>query len=360
MTGVCVLDGAEASAALGEVFTWSDPQILSYHHPAYQELLGTVLGDGLQAFATYTSAGKLTGLLPYRVATSAHGAVMNAFPFFGCTGVVAAQDAGLQASLMQAFAARARQADIFSATLYTPVLSDPAPLIAAAKPDAVIVKFTQYLDVERFVAWPAKRRADIRRAQSRYTIRAPRAEEGARLGALYAENCRDAAIPPKPPAWFAGALALSAKGEALRWLVAEHDGVIQAGLLYGVGPRTASYILPCVAARERTHQPMALLLDAAIAAARREGARYWNFESSPAWNDPVFKYKQRWGAVAAPFALLTFYGMRGCADHDAVAAVRAACPYYFVAPMGPVGGVWPAAVPLPASYAALSRFLPTA
>lgn len=356
MIDVRALDGAEVLAALGEVFTESDPQILGYHHPAYQDLLGMVLGDQLLAFATYTD-GRLSGLLPYRKVATPYGAVVNAFPFFGCTGIVVARDAGIQAALMQGFAQRARQADIFSATLYTPALSDPSPLMGATTPDAVTVKFTQCLDLEGFVAWPAKRRADIRRAQPRYTIRAARAEDAARLGDLYAENCRAAAIPLKPSAWLAGTLVLSAKGEALRWLVAERDGVIQAGLLYGLGPCTASYILPCVAAQERKHQPLALLLDAAIAAARQEGARYWNFESSPAWDDPVFKYKQRWGATAVPFALLTFYSARGCPDRDAIAAVRAACPYYFVAPVGQVGGAWPAAVPLPASHAALSRFL---
>jgi len=359
MIDVRVLYGVEAVLALGEVCAWVDPQILGYHHPAYQNLLGTVLGDSMQAFATYTD-GHLSGFLPYRVAVSPHGAVMNAFPFFGCTGVVAAQNARIQATLVQAFVARARLPDIFSATLYTPALSDPGPLIAATIPDAVTVKFTQYLDLDECADWPVKRRADIRRGQSRYTVRAAREDDGARLGALYAENCRDAGIPVKPPAWFAGTVALSAKGEALRWLVAEHAGAIQAGLLYGLGPRTASYILPCVAPLERSHQPMALLLDAAIAAARREGVRYWNFESSPAWDDPVFKYKGRWGAATAPFALMTFYGARGSADHDAIAAVRAACPYYFVAPVGRVGGTWPAAVPLPASHAALSRFLPAA
>lgn len=351
------LTGEKAEKALAEAYAWCLPQVLGYHHPAYQRMLGTILGDHLHCLAVVTPEAGLCGVLPFRVANSPHGRVLNAFPFFGCTGMVAAKHGApdVLSALMRGFQICAHRGDVFTATLYSPCGDDPMPLIAAASADAVVVKFGQSLDLASPTVWPTKRRADIARAKRRgYAVRGGRAADAPRLAELYTANCAGR-MPMKPSAWIDGTLALSENVQALRWLVAEHDGVIQAGLLYGLGPVTASYILPCVAQDERTHQPMALLLDVAIASAKGEGARVWNFESSPSWNDPVFKYKQRWGAAAYAFAVLTFYGRRGRRpDLDQIDAVRAACPHYFVAPMEHVSGSWPNGVALPASMNVLS------
>ncbi|MBY0511227.1 MAG: GNAT family N-acetyltransferase [Rhodospirillaceae bacterium] len=347
---MCALDGEEAMSALAEVFTWRTPQILGYHHPAYQHLMTSLLDDALCCLAV-RSAGRLRGLMPFRRKVSRHGTVMNALPFFGCNGLAVTDDAEVLPPLLQAFAALARTENVFSAALYTPFGVDATSWCALLRPDDVITKFTQYLDLSGVRAWPAKRQADVRRAAARgYTVQPAVPADAAEIMALYEAVCAETGIPMKPRAFIDGTLDIAARfadAAPMRWLTARREGKIAAALLYGLGLETASYILPCAAADERAFQPNALLMDAAVADARAHGIRYWNFESSPVWNDAVFKYKERWGACATSFALMMFYGRAGTASSPlAVNEVRADCPYYFVAPVGRVGGTWPTDAPL--------------
>jgi hypothetical protein len=164
----------------------------------------------------------------------------------------------------------------------------------------------------------------------------------------------------KPAGFIAATLAICEDmGEPapMQWLVARREGRVVAALLYGAGPATASYILPCAVDEERPHQVNALLIATALEHARRRGLRSWNFESSPLWDDAVHRYKAGWGAKPVPYAITSFYrGGRSPAQNE-VKAIRDLHPHYFVAPLKGMGGLWPANVPLAEEHVALSRFL---
>jgi hypothetical protein len=339
--------------------------LLGYHHPRYQALLTGILKDELRCVvATHTEDG-VCGVLPYRIGQSRYGAVLNALPFFGCGGLVAIKPhsaATVETALLTTFKQRTLAPDILSAAFYTPFNTNPSPWLPLLKPDQVTVKFTQYLPHDAMQSWPKKRVADLRRAAARgFVVRPATRADADRIADIHSQNCRDAAIPAKPRAFIAETLALCDELGAqspMRWLAAMHDGQVVAALLYGLGPETGSYILPCAEAAERTHQPNVLLMDVAIRQGLQNGMRHWNFESSPAWNDPVFKFKERWGAVTAPFAVLSFYGAGGHRpSYDAITAARTDLPFYFIAPVGQVGGAWPPQVPLPPDFGPLAPYI---
>jgi hypothetical protein len=366
MYAISDLGERQAVAALSEAYAWADAQLLGYHHPRFQALLTTILGDELRCLVVEEQRGGLCGVLPYRCAASHAGIVINAFPFFGCNGAVLARpgsSASVTEKLIAAFGDRARRADVLSAVLYTPFNLDPSPLIDILAPDEVLIKFTQTLDLSAPPVWPVKRRGDLRRAQRRaFCVRAGQGGDAAKVAEIYEGNCRNAGIPEKPRHFIEETFAIAedlAEASPLRWLIAEREGAIVAALLYGQGPLTGSYILPCAIETERAHQPNALLLDEAIRRARRQGVRYWNFESSPQWEDPVFKFKKGWGAQASPFAVCVIYGAAKQSPAAAtIAAARHRLPFYFVGPVGHVTGLWPAGLISELPYPALRSHLP--
>jgi hypothetical protein len=350
--------GEGAIAALKQAHSWSDRQVLGYHHPTFQNLLGSLLGDELRCISVTDEDGECCGVLPYRRFKTQAGILLNAFPFFGCNGLVVARDDKKEiiTALIHAFRNQAREEDVLSATLYSPFNTPAADWVGQLEPDDVTVKFTQFLDLEETRGWPPKRLGDLRRAARRgYSIRRGAWSDADSIAAIYADNAASAGIPLKPRSFIDDTLAFET---AFEWLVAEREGRVVAALLSGFGPLTASYVLPAAAAQERPFQPSAFLLDHAISRFRERGVRYWNFESSPAWDDPVFKYKERWGAAPLPFVVLTFYGARGRRpEAAALALARRDNPYYFVAPNRPVSGTWPRDVSLPPEWRVLSRFL---
>jgi hypothetical protein len=331
------LDPADLEAAmrLGE----NQSQLLGYHAPDYQSAMDAVLGDRCRHILVRNAEGALAAYLPFRERGGEAGTVINALPFFGPNGLLLAADDAARDVALAAFRAAAQRPDVLSAVLYTPFLADPEPIAVSLRPDRRLVRMTQYLDLDGFADWPKKRRGDLKRAAGAgFTIRAAELTDLEILYEIYVENCGEAGIPQKPRAYFAATLALAHAATPLPWrpplwLAIEHDGAVVGGLLAMRGAVTASYTIPIARSALRPMQPIAALIDAAIAACRTDAIRFWNFESSPNEDDPVFKYKERWGALRAGYELQILYPngreRLGALTPD---ELRRQYPFYFVCP----------------------------
>lgn len=324
-----------------------DPACLGYHFPAYGRILDPVLHDeGRWLLAL--SDGAPVGCLPYRCKRAEYGAVVNALPFFGPNGgllVAPGGDRGaVRSALLAAFRDVVARDDVLAAAFYTPFLEDPAEVAAVLEPDEVVPKFTQLLSLPDVEAWPAARRRNLRRARREgFALRPVAQGDLARVVAMHREHCRVANIPEKPERYFAGlvAEAVADPEGPVRFVVAVREGETVAGLVTLRGPRTGSYAVPLAFESVRPLQPGVLLLDDAMREGRAAGMQYWNFESSPSMESPVFDYKRRWGAQLSRYAVLCCYP-RGRAEVEAVPypSLRRAYPYYFVIPHGRVMGRW--------------------
>jgi hypothetical protein len=351
---VALVDGALSDGhldALRDLIRRIRPaQLLGYHDPAYQFGMQAILQDRLRHLILYDSTKALmTGYLPFREKASAVGTVINCGPFFGPNGLLLAEDDDARAELLSALRSIVDRPEVLSAVFYTPFLEQIEPF-SALEPDRVLHKFTQYLDLSRFSAWPKKRLADIKRAKAAgFSIRAAQVSDRDSLYRIYSENCRSVRIPQKPIEYFDLTLALAQPDHHQHqrlsvpgWLVVAREDQVIGGLLFMRGPVTASYTIPIASAEERSHQPIAFLIEEAVAAFRSSGGRYWNFESSPRWGDPVFAYKERWGAEVSHYDILVMYP-NGASRLDEITPAECArlFPFYFVKPFDGTTGVLP-------------------
>jgi hypothetical protein len=323
------------------------PAVLGYHARIYQAMMSAILGDRVRHLIATDAGGSIVGYLPFRERSGPAGRVLCALPFFGPNGLIHVAEgapSSLPARLIEGFREAAEGA--LSAVLYTPFLAPVEPIAAAFRGDDRIDKFTQYLDLAGFERWPPKRRADIGRAVAAgLAVRSATRADFPKLLELYRAGAEAAGIPPKPMAYLEAMLELALRTpDVARWTVAERaaDGTLAGCLLTIQGPLTMSYLLPAASSEERSNQPVPLLIDESVSFGRARGLRLWNMESSPRWNDPVFKFKERWGAQIGRYAILIAYP-RGRAAAEAIAEseLRSAYPFYFVRPFGGIGGALP-------------------
>lgn len=322
------------------------PAVLGYHARAYQTAMTGILDDRPRHLLAYAGT-ELIGYLPFRERASARGRALCAMPFFGPNGLVlvaADAPADTASALLRGY--RAAGDGALSVVLYTPFLEPVEPIARAFGADDRIEKFTQYLDLEALARWPSKRQADVKRAlNAGLTVRDAVAGDAERIVALHRASASLVGAPIKPAAYLEATLALSTSrpGE-VRWTVAEHapSGDAVGCLLTVQSPQTFSYVLPAADPAARSHQPVALLIDESVAHARRSGARYWNMESSVAWGDSVFKYKERWGARTASYAILIAYPQgKPAVQAIGEAQLKTGFPYYFVRPFTAITGTPP-------------------
>jgi hypothetical protein len=354
---VALLDEPLPSRLSGQIdalLAARDPAVLGYHARAYQGLLGPILGDRLRHLVASDETGALVGYMPFRERSGPAGRVLCALPFFGPNALIhAAADAPPDTKMRLVETFRHAGAGALSITLYTPLMAPVEPLAAALGADDRIDKFTQFLDLGAFDRWPAKRRADIARAcAAGLAVRVAGPSDLPEVIELHRAVARNTGAPAKPAEYLEAAFDLARRSPGVaRWTVAQRatGGALAGCLLTLMGPLTMSYVLPAALATERSNQPVPLLIDEAVSFARANRLRYFNMESSPRFGDPVFKFKERWGAQMGRYAVLIAYPCgRARAEAIPEADLGRAYPYYFVRPFGSVGGALPSSLGAPA------------
>ncbi|WP_374373258.1 GNAT family N-acetyltransferase [Dongia sp.] len=300
------------AAELADFLRHAGDQLLGYHHLDYQIGMTAILGDRFRQLILRDEAGKIAGYMPFRERAGPAGNLVNALPFFGPNGLLAARDDHWRDRLLMAFRESMARPEVLVAVIYTPFLLPPEPIARVFRPDFRVPKETQYLDLTGPMFWPKARRGDIRKAQhAGFTVRRSQSSDVHMLYQIYLQNCADAGIPTKPLSYFELTMGLAENKPdhptSPLWLTAELEGKIVAGLLTMRGPRVASYTIPIAAADVRSLQPTALLIDIAIEQCRAAGLVRWNFESSPARGDPVFKFKERWGSQSSAYEIQGYY-----------------------------------------------------
>lgn len=284
------------------------PEVLAYHYPFYRDLLVQV-GAGTPLYLGARSEGELVGLLPAFMHRGELGAVCSSLPFFGpnagvlCSAAPGAPCSAVHAALLDVLIARARQADAWACSVYTPFLSDRYDPYDAAMPQALVVeRSTQYQLLAHTQPAGALAR-NLRKAEAAgiEICTQPTPERVEHFYAIYRQNCAEHGIPLKPRIALDRLMSEGLGGRHARVSFAYRAGEMIAGLLVLVSPRTVSYYTPCTRAEDRALQPGALLIDRAMQAARAAGQTHWNWESSPGRDSGVYRFKQKWGAQEAGY-----------------------------------------------------------
>jgi len=313
------------------------PSLLGYHTPAYMNALTRVLHDNPLYLAAYSNE-KIAGFLPVRWQDGALGPVINGLPFFGPNGgpiFTCSDTETITQALFHALKALTADLGAASIAIYTPFLADPSFITRAFKPDRIVEKFTQYIDItDKPLKWQTRSRRAIMRAKNKgCTVRVGTPEDISQLIDIYHENCEAADIALKPDEYLYQAVTHLCPAGIARFTVAEWESRIVACLITIQEGKTVSYNVPCSRIQYRTLQANSLLIDEAIHYFQVKRYKYWNWEASPSREHPVYDFKKNWGSREAPYAILIYYP-RGTAifsnssPHD----ISKSYPFYFVVP----------------------------
>jgi hypothetical protein len=320
---------------------------LGYHYPFYLRFLtrSAYPSSGLRFVSARDDRGELAGVVPAIHVRTARIDAWLSLAYFGPNAgalVPAAgtpEGASVVRALVAAAQADARSLGCGSMTLYTPLDAAIDPYRAGlGGADFEVERTSQYMEIPagRDVSpWPRKVRYDIRRARALgLTVR--KIEREADLDCvweIYREHCESKAIPVKPRD-HVRCLFRTAGPHGI-FLVAERDGEIVAGLICFMGGGVLSFYLPCTRREARSFQPGLLLLDRAVAIARDEGCRLFNFEGSPGVDGSVFRFKARCGGEPVQYHALVKLLRPGVLDEYRAmtsAGLAAEAPHAFLVP----------------------------
>lgn len=320
--------------------TIDSPSLLGYHTPVYMKALTNVLDDNPLYLAAF-SGEKVVGFLPLRWQKGKYGIVINGLPFFGPNGGPVLTSRGLNHAneVMSQFASElhtfAIENGAVSAVCYTPFLSDATVFEQAFAPDRSVDKFTQYLDLKGFTEWSSHiRHKSLGRAKTKgVTVRMGEKADIPRLLEIYHENYGRKGITLKPDTYFHHTIEELCPLGVARFTVAEWEKRVVACLITIQGGITISYNVPCSTEDAQTAQPNSLLIDESVRTLLSQGYRFWNWESSPSRDHPVYKFKARWGSQETSYKILIKYpGGKAVFSGLSKEDIAREYPFYFVIP----------------------------
>lgn len=317
----------------------TSPSVLAYHYPFHRELLVTA-DMGEPAYFGAWSGEEMVGLLPGFLRSGKYGTVYSSMPYFGPTaGVLCAHDenrAAIHEALIEAALSKLHDSgDAISASFYTPLFFDDFEIYDSILPDAAVVdKFTQYIELDRFQ--PNRSiRYDIRKALNNGVIVTDEIAPDIldTFYEIYKQNCLDNRIPLKQKKVIEYLLNASAREKYVRSYFAYRDERMIGGLIFLLSPSTASYWVPGSLHNERSNQPGTALLDHGIREAQSLGLHFWNWESSPSRESGVYAFKKKWGSTERSYRIyvVSFEGldrMRALGQKE----IETHYPFYFVYP----------------------------
>lgn len=319
------------------------PAVLAYHYPFYRDML-VESGVGRPLFLGARLGADLVGLLPALVRETEVGTAICSLPFFGPNaGVICNESAltqSIHAALIGELLTRARAARALSCAVYTPLMFTDFSQYDAFTPTAAVEKFTQHNDVVNS-EWNGFIRNRLRRAE-RLDVTITTENTPTRFDefyAIYSENCGDYGIPLKPKTCVEKLLSPALQGRRSQVYYALQQDQMIGALLLMKSPSTVSYYIPCTRHDARNLQPGTLLVDRAFRDARAEGARVWNWESSPSRESGVYEYKRKWGAVESSYRIYVWCprGVDALRRIGSETLVRS-FPYFFIFPFNQLEG----------------------
>jgi hypothetical protein len=124
-----------------------------------------------------------------------------------------------------------------------------------------------------------------------------------------------------------------------RFTIAEWENQVVACLVTVQAARTISpNVLNFDQSTYKT-QAISLLVDESVRALILQGYCFWNWESSPSRDHPVYKFKAHWGSQEFSYRILLRYPKGRTIFSDmSREEIAAEYPFYFVTPFEDLGG----------------------
>jgi hypothetical protein len=323
----------------------NSPALLGYHTPAYMSMLTPVLHDN-PLYLAASVEGRIAGFMPLRWRTGSLGPVINGLPFFGPNGgpIITGYGRSFEDIIMKCLAGElmrfAKELDAVSVVCYTPFLAESEAFENSFAPERIIDRCTQYLGLDGFAGWSSHiRHKSVGRAKAQgVTTRLGTQGDIETFITLYHEHYNRKGLLLKPDEYLYRVVDTLCPLGIARFTVAEWRNAVVACLITIQAGITISYNVPCCAEYALTTQANSLLIDESVRALSSCGYRFWNWEASAGRENPVYKFKARWGSHERGYRILIKYPKGVEVFLSARSGdIAATYPYYFVIPYDSLG-----------------------
>lgn len=258
---------------------------LVYASSAFRALLCDLLGCRDRSLAA-VEAGELRGVFPVLELDG----VLNSLPYYGSNGGVLGDDDAVAGALEDAYA------DLAAGARAATAIENPFALRRLRLPETHSdERIAQWTDLPAEGIESSARR-NVGKAERSGIVVERDASELPRLHELHAENIAGIGGRPKSRRFFELVPRYLADGDGFELWVARRDGETVAALLTLLFNRTVEYYTPAIEHDARPLQPLAAILDAALADAADRGFARWNWGGTWHSQEGVHRFKRKWGA----------------------------------------------------------------
>ncbi len=287
-------------------FLQDHQQALLYYSYRFKDFLCDLL-DCHSEYWVASRKGRICGVLPLMFREHSSQRVYNSLPFFGSHGGVIAADEEARTALTQTYNKIACAPSTIAATLVSnPLVPTPSSEVRFNYTDRRVSQRT-YLpgdgDLCPRIASSARRNAN-KAVREGITVDIDAGQIDC-LRRMHQENLRSLGGTPKSDHFFAKIAAHFVAGRDFDLYVAKRDGRVVAGLLLFYFNGVVEYFVPATHSEYRSLQPMALILQTAMADASRRGCSIWNWGGTWTSQSGVYRFKKKWGAEESEYSYYT-------------------------------------------------------
>lgn len=308
MTGIDIIERQSAGQALLDgidQFVLAHPEATFYHSSRYHAFLLDLLGARCHSLVALRG-GEVVGILPLMTVDGPCGVVVNSLPFYGSYGGVLAAEPSFASLLWEHARALIERLDV----TVTTVVSNPFAANADGIPgEPMDYRLVQYTDISgganralEDTEWlhriiDSSTRRNIRKAHASGVEVRTAPEAMSFLRQAHLEGMAAIGGRPKSDRFFALIDRHFRPDEDYKLYVASIGGEPVAALLLFLFRDYAEYFVPATIEAAREAQPMAAILERAMAESAAAGIRIWNWGGTWETQTGVYRFKRKWGAA---------------------------------------------------------------
>lgn len=287
------------------------------------------------ALAEYNN-GEVVGYLPGFLIKTRWGTVYQSIPYPGGYGGIVAKDAEVYQKLFEQVLTVIDEAGCIAATIINqPWVKDYKLYEKFFKQDYCFMNFANYIDLTQELNFDDNPPRAIQKAmKSGITVIHDPTERQIRVFYdLFKQQMKHFNQAHFSYYFFLDILDKLVPREKAKFLLAELDGKIVAGILLLLHNDIVEYFHPAVHADYRKYQPISLLINEGIKWAVENNYRIWNWQSSVGRDDGTHKFKMRWGSKETEHFYFTKVFDNKIFELD-MKELKSRYPFYYFLPYG--------------------------
>jgi len=285
---------------------------MAQHTLGWRSVIESITRDKSYYFVAKEN-GDLVGVLSTFIKENALGNIMNSIPFAGGYGGVVTisnikreKKEKIYKALIQEMICFAKNKQCVLVTITTPPFSRDINLYKVIfKPDYILENFMQYIDLNINLNYNRNVRWSIKKAINKevYIKEDIQNRDIEQFYKIYKNNVSFLNAKLIPISFFKRVNAYL--NTNTKFLFAEYNGQLISGILLIFFNKIVDYFISSNDVNYKSFQANSLLIDYAINWAKKNGFKYWNWQSSPSRESGVYRFKAQWGSLDGEHYYLT-------------------------------------------------------